>query len=293
MAISAEQVKELRERTGSGMMECKKALVEADGDIEQAIEAMRKKGLAKAEKKADRVAAEGRIVTAVSDDGRHGVILEMNSETDFVSGGDDFTGFANAIAQIILEQQPADEDALLELPYDSERDVHTARKELVARIGENIQLRRFHRYTTDTGVIAHYLHGSRIGVMLQLEGGDAQLGRDIAMHVAASNPVAVDENSIPAEVLEKERSILKAQAEESGKPPEIVEKMLEGRVKKYLQENTLLGQPFVKDPDQSVADLLNSAGATVRGFTRFEVGEGIEKQEGNFAEEVMAQVRDS
>ena len=293
MAISAEQVKELRERTGSGMMECKKALVEADGDIEQAIEAMRKKGLAKAEKKADRVAAEGRIVTAVSDDGRHGVILEMNSETDFVSGGDDFTSFANAIAKIILEQQPADEDALLALPYDNERDVHTARKELVARIGENIQLRRFHRYTTDDGVIAHYLHGSRIGVMLQLEGGDAQLGRDIAMHVAASNPLAVDENSIPADVLENERNILKAQAEESGKPPEIVEKMLDGRVKKYVQENTLLGQPFVKDPDQSVGDLLKNAGATVRGFTRFEVGEGIEKQEGNFAEEVMAQVRDS
>lgn len=293
MAISAEQVKELRERTGSGMMECKKALVEADGDIEQAIEAMRKKGLAKAEKKADRVAAEGRIVTAVSDDGRHGVILEMNSETDFVSGGDDFTSFANAIAKIILEQQPADEDALLTLAYDSERDVHTARKELVARIGENIQLRRFHRYTTDNGVIAHYLHGSRIGVMLQLEGGDAQLGRDIAMHVAASNPLAVDEDSIPADVLENERNILKAQAEESGKPPEIVEKMLDGRVKKYVQENTLLGQPFVKDPDQSVGDLLKNAGATVRGFTRFEVGEGIEKQEGNFAEEVMAQVRDS
>ncbi len=293
MAITAAQVKELRERTGSGMMECKKALVEADGDIDAAIEAMRKKGLAKAEKKADRVAAEGKIVTKVSDDGRQGVILEMNSETDFVSAGDDFTNFANAVAAIILDRQPADENALLELDFDGERDVHTARKELVAKIGENIQLRRFHLYSTESGQIAQYLHGVRIGVMVEMEGGDAQLGRDIAMHVAASNPLAVDENDMPADVLEKERAILKAQAEESGKPPEIVEKMLDGRVKKYLKETTLLGQPFVKDPDQTVAELLKAAGATVKRFTRFEVGEGIEKQEGNFADEVMAQVRGS
>ncbi|MDN3518379.1 translation elongation factor Ts [Aquisalimonas lutea] len=293
MAITAAQVKELRERTGSGMMECKKALVEADGDIDQAIEAMRKKGLAKAEKKADRVAAEGKIITQVSDDGRHGVILEMNSETDFVSAGDDFTKFADAIARIILEKQPDSEDALLELPFDGERDVHTARKELVAKVGENIQLRRFQRYSTDSGNIAHYLHGTRIGVMVQIEGGDAQLGRDIAMHIAASNPMAVDESGMPADVVDKERAILKAQAEDSGKPPEIVEKMLDGRVKKYLRENTLLGQPFVKDPDQSVGDLLKAAGASIQGFTRYEVGEGIEKQEGNFAEEVMAQVRGS
>ncbi|QIT55597.1 elongation factor Ts [Aquisalimonas sp. 2447] len=293
MAITAAQVKELRERTGSGMMECKKALVEADGDIDAAIEAMRKKGLAKAEKKADRVAAEGKIVTKVSDDGRQGVILEMNSETDFVSAGDDFTNFANAVAAIILDKQPADENALLELDFDGERDVHTARKELVAKIGENIQLRRFRLYSTESGQIAHYLHGVRIGVMVEMEGGDAQLGRDIAMHVAASNPAAVDENDMPAELLEKERAILKAQAEESGKPPEIVEKMLDGRVKKYLKETTLLGQPFVKDPDQTVAELLKAAGAKVKHFTRFEVGEGIEKQEGNFADEVMAQVRGS
>ena len=293
MAITAAQVKELRERTGSGMMECKKALVEADGDIDAAIEALRKKGLAKAEKKADRVAAEGKIVTKVSEDGRQGVILEMNSETDFVSAGDDFTNFANAVAAIILDRKPADENALLELDFDGQRDVHTARKELVAKIGENIQLRRFHLYSTDSGQIAQYLHGVRIGVMVELEGGDAQLGRDIAMHIAASNPAAVDENDMPAELLEKERAILKAQAEESGKPPEIVEKMLEGRVKKYLAETTLVGQPFVKDPDQTVAELLKAAGAKVKHFTRFEVGEGIEKQEGNFADEVMAQVRGS
>ncbi|WP_290650195.1 translation elongation factor Ts [Aquisalimonas sp.] len=293
MAITAAQVKELRERTGSGMMECKKALVEADGDIDQAIEAMRKKGLAKAEKKADRVAAEGKIVTCISDDGRQGVILEMNSETDFVAAGEDFNRFADAVARILLKEQPRDVNALIELPFDDERDVHTARQELVARIGENIQLRRFQLYASESGQLHYYLHGSRIGVMVELEGGDAQLGRDIAMHIAASNPMAVDEQGIPAEVLEKERGILKAQAEESGKPPEIVEKMLDGRVKKFLKETTLLGQPFVKDPDQSVEALLQSAGATVKGFTRYEVGEGIDKQDGNFADEVMAQVRGS
>lgn len=293
MAITAAQVKELRERTGSGMMECKKALVEADGDIDKAIETMRKKGMAKAEKKAGRVAAEGKVVTRTTDDGRLGVILEMNSETDFVSAGDDFNNFADAIARIIVEKQPADADALIQLPFDDSRDVHTARQELVAKIGENIQLRRFQLYKTDAGQIHHYLHGSRIGVMVEIEGGDEQLGRDIAMHIAASNPAAVDESDMPAELLDKEREILKAQAEESGKPAEIIEKMLEGRVKKFLKETTLVGQPFVKDPDQSVADLLKSAGATVKGFTRYEVGEGIEKEEGNFAEEVMAQVRGS
>ncbi|MFV8833718.1 translation elongation factor Ts [Aquisalimonas sp.] len=293
MAITAAQVKELRERTGSGMMECKKALVEADGDIDKAIETMRKKGMAKAEKKAGRVAAEGKVITRTSDDGRLGVILEMNSETDFVSAGDDFNDFADAIARIILEKQPGDADALIQLPFDDSRDVHTARQELVAKIGENIQLRRFQLYTTDTGQVHHYLHGSRIGVMVEIEGGDEQLGRDIAMHIAASNPAAVDENDMPAELLDKERAILKAQAEESGKPPEIVEKMLEGRVQKFLKETTLVGQPFVKDPDQSVAELLKGAGATVKAFTRYEVGEGIEKEEGNFAEEVMAQVRGS
>ena len=293
MSVSADLVRQLRERTGSGMMECKKALVEADGDMDQAIEMMRKKGLAKADKKADRVAAEGKIFTLISDDGRTGVILEMNSETDFVAAGDDFNQFANAIARIILEKQPADADALIELPFDGDKDVHTARKELVAKIGENIQLRRFQVFHTDNGRIGHYLHGARIGVMIEIEGGDEQLGKDLAMHIAASNPMAVDENSMPSEVVAKEREILKAQAEESGKPPEIVEKMLDGRVKKFLKETTLLGQPFVKDPDQSVEDLLKTAGGTVKGFTRYEVGEGIEKEEGNFAEEVMAQVRGS
>ncbi len=293
MAITAAQVKELRERTGSGMMECKKALVETDGDVDAAIEAMRKKGLAKAEKKASRVAAEGKIFTRLSDDGHHGVILEMNCETDFVAAGDDFNQFAETVAGIILEKQPADEDALIGLPYDDSRDVHTARQELIAKIGENIRVRRFQRYAADDGVVAHYLHGTRIGVMLQLQGGDNALGRDLAMHVAATNPSAIDESGVPAEELDKERAILRSQAEESGKPPEIVEKMLEGRMKKYLKEATLVGQPFVKDPDQTVGDLLDNAGARVVGFTRYEVGEGIEKAEENFADEVMAQVRGS
>ena len=293
MAISAAQVKELRERTGSGMMECKKALVEADGDLEKAVELMRKKGLAKADKKADRVAAEGRIVALVNEAGNEGVLLEVNCETDFVSGGGDFSGFAEKVADVILRGKPADVAELLALPYEDGLDVQTAQKELVARIGENIQVRRFSRFESDGGSLHYYLHGTRIGVMVDLKGGDAGLGRDIAMHVAASNPMCVDEAGMPAETLQKEREILRAQAQESGKPPEIVEKMIEGRIGKFLKETTLLGQPFVKDPDQSVGQLLKAKGAGVAGFARLEVGEGIEKAEENFAEEVMAQVRGS
>lgn len=292
MAITAAMVKELRERTGSGMMECKKALVETDGDIEQAVEHMRKKGLAKADKKADRVAAEGKIVAATANAGKRGVLLEVNCETDFVSGGDDFGAFAERAAELILDQQPADVEALLELTAEGDKTLNTLRQELVARIGENIQVRRFNTFNTE-GQLHHYLHGVRIGVMVDIQGGDEQLGRDIAMHVAASQPVCVDESGMPSDVVEKERAILKAQAEESGKSAEIIEKMLDGRMKKFLKETTLLGQPFVKDPDQSVADLLKQAGATVNSFIRLEVGEGIEKEEGNFADEVMAQVRGS
>lgn len=292
MAITAAMVKELRERTGSGMMECKKALVEVDGNIEQAVELMRKKGLAKADKKADRVAAEGKIVALVSGDGKRGVLLEVNSETDFVAGGDDFGAFADTVAAAALENQPADVDALLAIQVDG-KDINTLRQELVAKIGENIQVRRFRLFNSTNGQLHTYLHGVRIGVMVELEGGDEQLGRDIAMHVAASRPVCVSDADMPAETLERERDILRAQALESGKPAEIVDKMIEGRVKKFLKETTLLGQPFVKDPDQSVEQLLKGAGAKVVSFERLEVGEGIEKEEGNFAEEVMAQVRGS
>lgn len=293
MAITAAQVKALRERTGSGMMECKKALVECEGDLDQAVEYMRKKGLAKADKKADRVAAEGRIVARVSDDGHQGVLVEVNSETDFVSGGDDFGAFADVVADVVLAQKPDTVAELLTCQMPGGGDVDTAQRELVARIGENIRVRRFIRFDNPEARMVHYLHGHRIGVMVELVGGDESLGRDIAMHVAASKPVCVSEAEMPADLLDKEREILRAQALESGKPAEIVDRMIEGRVKKFLKETTLLGQPFVKNPDQSIEELLSAAKACVVRFERLEVGEGIEKVEGNFAEEVMAQVRSS
>ncbi len=290
MAITAALVKELRERTGAGMMECKKALVETNGDIETAIELMRKTGLAKADKKAGRIAAEGLIVFKASDDGKRAVMVEVNCETDFVTKGDDFINFANSVAETALEAQPADIDALLATPIDGGDSVADITKALVAKIGENTNVRRFVSRSTD-GVLGCYLHGGRIGVMVELQGGDEALARDIAMHVAASNPACVSEADVPAELIEKEKKIFVAQAAESGKPLEIVEKMVSGRIKKYLKEVTLLGQPFVKDPDQTVEQLVKNAGATVVGFERLEVGEGIEKKTENFAEEVMAQAR--
>lgn len=294
MAISAQLVKDLRERTGAGMMECKKALTETDGDIDAAIEVMRKRGLAKADKKAGRVAAEGAIVVAVSDDRRQGAMVEVNSETDFVAADDNFKGFARKVAAQALAHAPADLDALLALPVDGNggEDIGTAQKALIAKIGENVQVRRFVRYDT-AGQLANYLHGSRIGVMVEMEGGDEELARDICMHIAASRPICVSENEVPQETRDKEKEILVAQAQESGKPPEIIEKMVEGRVRKWLAEVTLVGQPFVKDPDQTVGKLLDSRGARVLHFSRFEVGEGIEKKEENFAEEVAAQVKGS
>lgn len=294
MAISAQLVKELRERTGAGMMECKKALTETDGDIDAAIEEMRKRGLAKADKKAGRVAAEGAIVVAVSDDGRRGVMVEVNSETDFVAADDNFRGFADRVARQALAHAPSDLEALLALPLDDTGgdDIATAQKALIARIGEKVAIRRFVRYDT-SGTVAHYLHGSRIGVMVEMQGGDAELARDVCMHIAASRPICVSDKDVPTEVLEKEREILVAQAGDSGKPEAIIEKMVEGRLRKWLAEMTLLGQPFVKDPDQTVAKLLESRGASVSHFSRFEVGEGIEKKEENFAEEVAAQVKGS
>ena len=293
MQITAAMVKELRERTGAGMMECKKALVAADGDMEGAIEAMRKSGMAKADKKAGRLAAEGVIVIAVDDAATVGAMVEINSETDFVANNEEFRAFADRVAQLVLEQAPADLDALLELTLgeDDERDVSTAVRELVARIGENIEVRRFVRHEASEGRIATYLHGRRIGVLVEYTGNDEQVGRDIAMHVAASHPVAIREEDVPAEELEQERAILVEQAKASGKPEEIVQKMVEGRIRKYLGEITLLGQPFVKDPDQTVGKMLKAAGADVLFFRRYEVGEGKERREENFAEEVMAQVK--
>jgi len=292
MNISAAMVKELRERTGSGMMECKKALVEANGDLEAAIEIMRKAGLARADKKSSRTAAEGRICIKVSDDGRRAAMLEINSETDFVAKADDFVTFANGVAQGVLDSSVSSLDELLgsTLP-GAGISVDERRKELVAKLGENINVRRFERYVSADGLVATYLHGSRIGVLVEMSGKDQDLGRDIAMHVAASKPVCVDEKGVPAETIAKEKEIFAAQAETSGKPANIIEKMVEGRIKKFLGEITLVGQPFVKDPDQTVGNLLKGKGATVVRFMRFEVGEGIEKEETNFAEEVMAQVR--
>lgn len=290
MAITAAQVKELRERTGSGMMECKKALVEVDGDIEAAVEMMRKSGMAKADKKAGRVAAEGVVMVEIAADGKSAAMVEVNSETDFVSGGDDFKGFANEIAMQVLNGNPADIDALMGMTLASGKSVEDTRKAMIAKIGENIQVRRFARFETGHQFGA-YLHGSRIGVLVELKGGDDALAKDIAMHIAASRPVCVEEKEVPQELLDKEKEIFVAQAQESGKPDNIIEKMVEGRMRKYLAEVTLVGQPFVKDPDVTVGKLLQEKGAEVIRFQRMEVGEGIEKKSENFADEVMAQIK--
>jgi elongation factor Ts len=294
MAITAAQVKELRERTASGMMECKKALVEAGGDMDAAAEALRKAGMAKADKKAGRIAAEGLVVVETSDDGKTAAIVEVNCETDFVAKKEDFQEFAHAIARRVLAGDPADIEALLAMPlHDGDAtSIEDARKALIAGIGENITVRRFVRIE-GSGRISTYTHGVRIGVMVDMAGGDAGLGRDLAMHIAAHDPrpVCVSEEQVPAEMVARERDIFTAQAQESGKPENIIEKMIEGRIRKFLGEITLLGQSFVKDPDQTVGKLLEDAGASVVVFHRIELGEGIEKKAENFADEVMAQVK--
>ncbi len=292
MTISASQVKALRERTGAGMMECKKALQAADGDIDAAAENMRRDGLAKADKKAGRVAAEGRVVTAVSDDGSRALLLEVNSETDFVASNADFVAFAEQVAGAALAAGVEQADALSELDVDGET-VDARRRALVAKLGENISVRRVHAITADNGVIGAYLHGSRIGCLVALEGGDEALARDVAMHVAATNPEYASPEHVPADVRQREKAFLIEQAQDSGKPDDIIEKMVEGRLRKYFAEITLLGQPFVKDPDQTVEKLLKAAGATLLAYARFEVGEGIEKVEEDFAAEVRAQAQGS
>ena len=288
MSISASMVKELRERTGAGMMECKKALVETNGDMDAAVEQLRKSGQAKADKKSSRVAADGKIVIKV--DGLTAAMVEINSETDFVAKDDNFAAFAEAVADSVLAGDAADVEALSGSQLGDGRTVETARTELVAKVGENISVRRFERMEA-ADHLGSYAHGARIGAMVSLKGGDEELARDIAMHVAATNPICVDESGVPAETLESERRIFAEQAAQSGKPADIVEKMVTGRIAKFLKEVTLLGQPFVKDTDVSVGKLLKSSGAEVTGFVRYEVGEGIEKKEENFAEEVMNQVR--
>ncbi len=290
MAITAALVKELRERTGAGMMECKRMLVETDGDIDAAIESMRKSGAAKADKKAGRIAAEGIIALEVGADSKSAVLIEVNCETDFVAKGDDFVDFASEVVKQALSSGVTDAEALAEVALASGASVEDTRRELIAKIGENISVRRLERIETD-GVVGAYLHGSRIGVLVELKGGDEALAKDIAMHVAATKPECVSESDVSAELIEKEKEIFSAQAAESGKPPEIIEKMVTGRIAKFLKEITLVGQPFVKDPDQTVAKLLESNGAEVVRFARLEVGEGIEKKEEDFVAEVMAQAK--
>ena len=289
MSISAETVKTLRERTGAGMMECKKALVETGGDLDAAAEIMRKAGLAKADKKAARIAAEGAIVAAKSVDGRSAVLVGVNCETDFVARQPEFQAFAAQIAEAALQAAVTQPEALAALKLADGKTVDETRRELVAKIGEKIDVRRSSLLRAPERV-GHYVHGSRIGTLVGLKGGDETLARDLAMHVAAASPQYVAPADVPADVVAKEREILAAQAAGEGKPPAIIDKMVEGRLRKYLAEICLTGQPFVKDPDVSIGQLLEKSKASVSGFLRFEVGEGIEKKQENFAAEVMAQV---
>ena len=292
MAVTAALVKELRERTGLGMMECKKALVETDGDIELAIDNLRKSGQAKAAKKAGRTAAEGIVIAKVSSDGKTGILLEVNSETDFVARDDNFLKFANGVADRVLATKETDIAKLLETTMEEggSDSIETTRSALVQKIGENIQVRRSHVIESE-GLVSAYVHSGKIGVLVSLNGGNDDLGKDVAMHVAASNPMVVNPDQVDQATLDKEKEIFSAQAAESGKPADIIEKMVQGRIAKFLKEVSLVDQPFVKDPDTTVGKLVKSAGADVVSFTRIEVGEGIEKEEVDFAAEVMAQAR--
>ena len=290
MSVTAAMVKELRQRTGSGMMECRRALVEANDDMELAIENMRKAGLAKADKKSSRVAAEGRIAVAQSADTKNAVIIDVNSETDFVAKGDTFKEFANAIAAAILTADVSTVEEAQELKLADGKSIDETRRGLISTLGENITLRRFHKVASEGGT-GFYLHGEKIGVLVELAKADAELAKDVAMHIAASKPMCVAESDVPAETVEKEKAIFVAQAEESGKPAEIIEKMIGGRIRKFLAEVTLEGQAFIKDDKVTVGKLVSGKDNKVLSFTRFEVGEGIEKAEEDFAAEVMAQVR--
>jgi elongation factor Ts len=290
MKIPASMVKELRERTGAGMMECKKALVESDGNLETAIEIMRKAGLAKATKKAGRIAAEGLIV--IQQNNNQAAMIEVNCETDFVAKGDDFKQYCDAVATTVLQKTPSNLTALMDMPLvGTEKTVEQARQELIAKIGENINVRRFSLMNTEQRNFGVYLHGTRIGVLVDMHGGEPELAKDIAMHIAASRPICVTAEQVPADIIAKEKEIYRAQAAASGKPADIIEKMVNGRLKKYLAEVTLLGQPFIKDSDQTVEKLLKQHKATVNHYERFEVGEGIEKKSDNFVDEVMQQVQ--
>ncbi len=288
MAISAAMVKELRERTGLGMMECKKALVESGGDIELAIENLRKASGLKAAKKASRTAADGVVTAKVADDGSFGLILEVNSETDFVARDENFLGFVRKVAEKAFSTRQTDVGQLMEGELESSREA------LVQKIGENIGVRRVINLTPENGVVGAYVHSNnRIAVLVELKNGNMELARDVAMHVAAVNPQVVRPEDVPADLIEKEKDIIKAQPDMAGKPAEIVEKMVMGRIGKFLKEGALLEQPFVKNPELTVGALVKQAGAEVIRFVRFEVGEGIQKEESDFAAEVAAQVQAS
>jgi elongation factor Ts len=287
--ITAQMVKELRDMTGLGMMECKKALTETGGDIKAAEDLLRIKSGAKASKAASRVASEGMVGAHITPDGKTGALVEVNCETDFVARNDDFIKFARDLAQLVTGHDVVDIEALASLALPGGESVDEFRKALVMKLGENISVRRFSRHVT-MGHLASYLHGAKIGVMIDYSGGDETLGKDLAMHIAASKPLCVSIEQVSPELLARERQIYTAQAAETGKPADIIARMVEGRIAKYLAEVTLLGQPFVKNPDETVEKLLASKSATVNAFTLFVVGEGIEKKTGDFAAEVMAQV---
>lgn len=287
--ITAQMVKELRDTTGLGMMECKKALTESSGDMKAAEDLLRIKSGAKASKAAGRIAAEGMVAAYIAPDGKRGALVEINCETDFVARNEDFINFARGLAQLVAGSSVADTAALAGASLPGGENVDDFRKALVMKLGENINVRRFVRYVAD-GRLVSYLHGTKIGVMVDYTGGDETLGKDLAMHIAASKPICVSREQVSPELLVRERQIYTAQAAESGKSADIVARMVDGRIAKYLAEVTLLGQPFVKDADQTVEKLLAAKSATVNGFTLFVVGEGIEKKSGDFAAEVMAQV---
>ena len=292
MTITATLVKELRERTGAGMMDCKKALVETNANLEAAIDLMRASGAAKAAKKAGRVASEGLVNVAISDDNKSAVILEVNSETDFVTKGQSFIDFVSALGKLALKNKPESVEAFLAQTLDSGETVDEAREGIVAKIGENVSVRRLQNVSAENGVLGAYKHGDRIAVLTVLSGKDANLAKDIAMHIAASRPECVCEEQLSNELVEREKAVFIEQAKESGKPDHIIEKMIVGRMNKFVNEVTLYGQAFIKDPETSVGELVKSKNAEVESFVRFEVGEGIEKKEDSFVEEVMAQARD-
>ncbi len=291
MTITTSLVKELRQRTGAGIMDCKKALTEINGDIEAAIDLMRTSGAAKAAKKAGRVAAEGLVKINVSTDKKTVTILEVNSETDFVTKGDAFIGFVDMLGALALKTTPTNIEEFLSQTLDNGDSLEKAREDIIAKVGENIAIRRVQTITTDSGFIGVYKHGERIAVVTVLEGGNEALAKDIAMHIAATKPECITEAELSKDLLEREKAIFVEQAKESGKPGNIIEKMIVGRMKKFVNEVTLYGQSFVKDPGITVGKLAQSNNAQVKSFVRFKVGEGIGKEEENFVDEVMAQIQ--